>query len=83
MTIPSRVLIIVRPVAPAARAASATSTMSVTSGVSFAKSGVPEGSRLRTIRTTRSEATGSHANTRPRLATLGHEMFTSTPTTAS
>ena len=56
--------------------------MSVTSGVSLAKIGVPEGSRSRTIRTTRSEDTGSHAKTRPRLATFGQEMLTSTPTTA-
>ena len=81
-TMPSRVLIIVSPSAPAASAAAAIVTMSVTSGVSFAKIGVPRGSRSRTSRTTRSEETGSHAKTSPRLATLGHEMFTSTPTTA-
>ena len=83
MTMPSRVLIIVRPSAPASRAASAIVTMSVTSGVSLAKIGVPAGSRSRTSRTTRSDDSGSQAKTSPRLATLGHEMLTSTPTTAS
>ena len=83
MTMPSRVLIMVSPSAPAFTHAWATSTMSVTSGVSLAKIGMSRGSCSRTSATTLAEASGSQANTRPRLATLGQEMLTSTPTTAS
>ena len=79
MTIPSSVLIIVSPVAPALTAAWAMPTMSVTSGVSLAKMGMSCGSCSRTRATTLADAIGSHAKTRPRLATLGQEMLTSTP----
>ena len=57
--------------------------MSVTSGVSLAKIGMSRGSCSRTRATTLALAIGSQAKTRPRLATLGQEMLTSTPTTAS
>ena len=83
MTMPSSVLIMVSPSAPALSAAWAMVTMSVTSGVSLAKIGVSAGSRSRTSRTTRSDDSASQAKTSPRLATFGHEMLTSTPTTAS
>ena len=76
-TSPSSVLIIDRPSAPAATTASATATMSVTSGESFAKIGTPRGALSRTAPTTRAAVRGSQAKTVPRSATLGQEMFTS------
>src|SRR5450631_3539871 len=83
MTIASRVLIMVSPSAPALTQARAISTMSVTSGLSLAKMGMLFGSVSRTRAMTWADERGSHAKTSPRLATLGQEMLTSTPTTAS
>src|SRR5450631_4487465 len=83
MTMASRVLIIVSPSAPAFTQARAISTMSVTSGLSLAKTGMLRGSFSRTRAMTLADDSGSQAKTSPRLATLGQEMLTSTPTTAS
>src|SRR5450631_733851 len=83
MTIASRVLIMVSPSAPALTQARAISTMSVTSGLSLAKTGMLRGSVSRTRAMTVADDRVSHANTCPRFATLGQEMLTSTPTTAS
>lgn len=82
MATPRVVLIIVRPWAPALRTVSAISTMSVTSGLSFASIGRPRGTSSRTRVMTLWELAGSQAKTRPRLATLGHEMLTSMAATA-
>src|SRR5450631_4187410 len=83
MTMASRVLIIVSPSAPAFTQARAISTMSVTSGLSLAKTGMLRGSCSRTRAMTLADDSGSQAKTSPRLATSGQEMLTSTPTTAS
>ena len=77
ITTPSVVLIIDSASAPAAMTAPATSTMSVTSGESLASTGTVELVLRRTALITCAEAIGSQANTRPRLSTLGQEIFTS------
>ena len=56
--------------------------MSVTSGDSLASTGIPAGTSARTAASTREAASGSQANTSPRLSTFGQEMFTSTATSA-
>ena len=73
----------VSPSAPALTQARAISTMSVTSGLSLAKMGMSRGSFSRTSAMTLADDSGSQAKTSPRFATLGQEMLTSTPTTAS
>src|SRR6266487_1102774 len=77
IAIPSNVLIIARPSAPAATHERATVTISVTSGDSLANTGMSYLARPRTASMTDADASGSHANTCPRSATFGHEMFTS------
>ena len=83
MAMPKVVLMSVSAVAPASRQAAAIMTMSVTSGLSLASSGMPSGSCSRTRAMTVPEACGSMAKTSPRRCTFGQEMLTSTPTTAS
>ena len=74
---PSSVLIIDSPSAPAPTQPPAMSTMSVTSGESFANTGTAGAVCRRTACTTSAAATGSQAKTWPRSATFGQEMFTS------
>ena len=70
-------LISTRPSAPASTTDWAISTMLVTSGDSFAKTGTFGCATRRTAEITRPAAIGSQANTWPRLCTFGQEMFTS------
>ena len=77
ITIPKTVLIKAKPSAPASTTPLAIDTRSVTSGDSFAIIGSSPPIVLRTPSTTRREASGSHAKTKPRFSTLGHEIFTS------
>src|SRR5215469_13022752 len=77
MTMPSRVLIIESPSAPADTHALATATMSVTSGDSLANTGRSYLAWPRTASMTAAESSGLAANTRPRCSTFGHEMLTS------
>ncbi len=81
MTIPSVVFTSARPSAPASRQTRAIATMSVTSGESLARTGTRPATTSATPATTCADDTGSHAKTRPRFATFGHEMFTSTAPT--
>ena len=77
MTTPRVVLIMDSPSAPAATTDSAISTMSVTSGDSFARTGTVEFVLRRTALITPAAADGSQAKTSPLLSTLGQEMLTS------
>ena len=77
MTIPKTVLINASPSAPASTTPRAMETKSVTSGESFAMIGSSPPSVRLTPSMTRREASGSHAKTKPRFSTLGHEIFTS------
>ena len=74
---PSSVLIIDRPSAPASTQARATSTMSVTSGESWLSTGTDGAVCRRTARDHADAAPGSQAKTRPRFSTFGQEMLTS------
>src|SRR5215469_15856209 len=76
-TMPSRVLIIESPSAPADTHAFAMATMSVTSGDSFANTGRSYLAWPRTASMTDAESSGLAANMRPRCSTFGHEMLTS------
>ena len=77
MTIPSRVLISDSPSAPASSTDLAIATMSVTSGLSLARTGTSGDVWRRTTCTTEPAENGSQANTWPRDSTFGHEMLTS------
>ena len=63
ITIPNKVLITLNPSAPAFTTDFAISVISVTSGESFAKSGILAETFLRTLFITSAAAYGSHANT--------------------
>ncbi len=76
ITIPSSVFIRLRPLTPALITEPAISTMSVTSGDSFAKSGTLLMCFL-TALTASCAVTGLQAKTLFRFSTLGHEIFTS------
>ena len=76
---PSSVLIIDTPSTPASTTLEAISTMSVTSGDSFAKIGDSLVHSWRTVEMTSAAEYGLHANTCPRLSTFGQEIFTSSP----
>ena len=80
---PSKVLIIDTPSTPASTTLCAISTMSVTSGESFAKTGASECQTERTVSMTWAAETGLQAKTCPRDSTFGQEMFTSSPSTPS
>src|SRR6266545_7905397 len=71
IAMPSSVLIIDRPSAPASTQERATATMSVTSGESLANTGTLAGVASRTARSTDAAAYGSQAKTWPREATFG------------
>ena len=77
MTMPGSVLIRDSPSAPAATQAFATATMSVTSGDSFANTGMSYLALPRTAATTCPAAPGSRANGRPAAAASGQPRFTS------
>ena len=70
-------LISARPSAPASTTPFAIDTKSVTSGDNLAIIGSSPPIVLRTPSITLREASGSHAKTKPRFSTLGHEIFTS------
>ena len=76
---PSKVLIIETPSTPASTTLAAISTMSVTSGESFAKIGASFVHSRRTVSITAAAENGLQAKTWPRLSTFGQEIFTSNP----
>src|SRR6266851_3766457 len=77
MAMPSSVLISDRPSAPAVTQALATATMSVTSGDSFANTGMSYLALLRTAAITLPARCGSSANGCPASSALGQERLTS------
>ena len=83
MTMPSSVLIMLSPSAPASTTARAISTMSVTSGDSLASTGMRGSVARRTADTTAEAGSAWQAKTWPRSSTLGHEMLTSIAETPS
>src|SRR5260221_3786924 len=81
IAMPSNVLIIDRPSAPADTHERAIATMSVTSGDSLANTGMSYRVRALTAAITAPASVASQANTWPRCSTFGHEMLTSSAVT--
>ena len=81
MAMPRTVLMTASASAPARCASPAIAAISVTFGESFTISVLSVVARA--ARTTRAVKSGSQANVSPSLATLGHEMFSSTAAIAS
>ena len=77
ITIDKTVFISANPSAPASTTPFAILTKSVTSGDNLAMIGNSPPKVLRTPSMTLRDASGSHAKTKPRFSTFGHEIFTS------